>query len=208
MRGPGGPEMRGPWRPGMGPVGMANPPMRGRGMGGDFPKPDLKRVFAHIDKNDDGSLSEKEFVEGMKAVHARLMRARMGDRPGPGWGPAPARVPGPEARPGGRRGRDGGPGRMGPPRPRRDGGDLRAAMVERFKKADKDGDGKISKDEAFGPLKERFEEIDADSDGYLTKEELKNAFEARMKEAREKIAERRGDKKAERAKEKEKKEKE
>lgn len=200
MRGPGGPGMRGPGRPGMGPRGMANPPMRGPGgpgMGGDFPKPDLKKVFAHIDKNGDGSLSEEEFVEGMKAVHARLMRARMGDRPGPG--PGPGFRPGPRGSWGDAPGRPGRPGRGGPDR---DGKDPRAAMAERFKKADKDGDGKLSKDEATDRLKGHFEKIDADSDGYLTKEELKKAFETRMKEAREKIAGKRAEKKAEKAKDK------
>jgi Ca2+-binding EF-hand superfamily protein len=42
-------------------------------------------------------------------------------------------------------------------------------------KMDKDGDGKISKDEAGEKLKENFDTLDADKDGFLSTEELKAA---------------------------------
>jgi Ca2+-binding EF-hand superfamily protein len=42
-------------------------------------------------------------------------------------------------------------------------------------KMDKDGDGKISKDEAGEKLKEKFDELDADKDGFLSAEEIKSA---------------------------------
>ena len=40
---------------------------------------------------------------------------------------------------------------------------------------DTDKDGKISKDEAKGPLVEQFSKIDTDQDNYISKEELENA---------------------------------
>ena len=226
MRGPGGPGMRGPGGPGM--RGPGGPGMRGPGGPEmrDFPKPDLKKVFSHIDKDDDGKLTEEEFVEGMKAVHARLMRAHMG-RPGPGFGPGrgpealrgrrgdrdkgPDRMGrrGPDRGPEGHHGRrgdrdrgprdghfrDGGKGHMSHRRPPRDGEGRRAAMEERFKKADKDGDGKLSKEEAPDRLKDHFEKIDADSDGSLTKEEIKTAIKSHIKERVEKVRKNRAEKK-------------
>jgi Ca2+-binding EF-hand superfamily protein len=44
-----------------------------------------------------------------------------------------------------------------------------------FAEMDTDKDGKISKDEAKGPLEEQFSKIDADQDNYISKEELENA---------------------------------
>ena len=58
---------------------------------------------------------------------------------------------------------------------------IRAKMDERFKAADKNNDGKLSKDEASDRLKPHFEKIDADKDGQLTREELKKAFRAHRK---------------------------
>ena len=48
---------------------------------------------------------------------------------------------------------------------------------------DKDGDGKLSRDEAPPRLAERFSKIDTDADGQLTREELKAAFKAHRKDA-------------------------
>jgi Ca2+-binding EF-hand superfamily protein len=45
---------------------------------------------------------------------------------------------------------------------------------EMFTKMDTNNDGKLSKEEAQGPLKENFSKIDTNSDGYISKEELKN----------------------------------
>ena len=42
---------------------------------------------------------------------------------------------------------------------------------------DKDGDGRISMDEAPPRLAERFEELDRDLDGYLSAEELGRALD-------------------------------
>jgi Ca2+-binding EF-hand superfamily protein len=41
-----------------------------------------------------------------------------------------------------------------------------------FQEMDKNGDGKISKDEATGRLKEQFDRIDADKDGFISTEEM------------------------------------
>jgi Ca2+-binding EF-hand superfamily protein len=47
--------------------------------------------------------------------------------------------------------------------------------LERFKSMDKDGDGKVSREEFTGP-KERFDLLDRNGDGFLTQEEfLSNA---------------------------------
>jgi Ca2+-binding EF-hand superfamily protein len=43
--------------------------------------------------------------------------------------------------------------------------------LERFKSMDKDGDGKVSRDEFTGP-KPRFDVLDRDGDGFLTQQEF------------------------------------
>lgn len=57
---------------------------------------------------------------------------------------------------------------------------------ERFAQADKDGDGKLSKDEAAAMprLAKQFDQIDANKDGYLSKDELQ-AMRARHGEQRQ-----------------------
>ncbi|MCA8997957.1 MAG: HlyD family efflux transporter periplasmic adaptor subunit [Planctomycetaceae bacterium] len=44
-----------------------------------------------------------------------------------------------------------------------------------FNNLDKDGDGKISEDEAPGRMKENFSKLDKDGDGFITKEEMSAA---------------------------------
>lgn len=48
----------------------------------------------------------------------------------------------------------------------------RKSADDMIKEADKDGDGKISKEEAPERLKQAFDKIDADGDGFVTKEEI------------------------------------
>ncbi len=67
----------------------------------------------------------------------------------------------------------GGPGAGGPGGP--GGGAPNPAAM--FKRLDADGDGKLSPEEAPGPLKQNFASADADSDGFLTREELQKAFQ-------------------------------
>lgn len=60
---------------------------------------------------------------------------------------------------------------------RTDKGEKRAAhMQERLKAADKNGDGKISREEAAASLPKlakQFDKIDANKDGFITREEIK-----------------------------------
>ena len=51
-----------------------------------------------------------------------------------------------------------------------------AQMLERIFENDKDGDGKIAKDEASERMQSRFETADTDKDGFLTKDEVKAMF--------------------------------
>jgi len=55
-------------------------------------------------------------------------------------------------------------------------GDRAQKMQERLKAADKNGDGKISREEAAASLPrlaKHFDEIDTNKDGFITKEEMK-----------------------------------
>lgn len=56
------------------------------------------------------------------------------------------------------------------------GGDRDHKMHERLKAADKNGDGKISREEANASLPRiaaHFDEIDTNKDGFITKEEMR-----------------------------------
>ncbi len=70
-----------------------------------------------------------------------------------------------------RPGRPGAPGQDGPRRPR----------LPDFSQFDKDGDGKISKEEAPERMRERFDQMDENGDGFLDKEE-QEALLKRMRE--------------------------
>ena len=58
----------------------------------------------------------------------------------------------------------------------------RPGAVDRFKKADKNGDGQLSLDEVSPKLKKHFKAIDTDADGQLTKKELKTFFKSKAKD--------------------------
>ena len=139
--------------------------------------PDFKAIFARLDTNNDQKLCVEEFTAGAKKMHARIAAhmkkaaARHGDHPKHG---SHARR-GDYKRHGGHA--KGGHGKPSPEMIKK----FRAKMDARFKAADKNNDGKLSKEEASDRLKSRFEKIDADKDGQLTREELKKAFKARHK---------------------------
>ena len=54
-----------------------------------------------------------------------------------------------------------------------------AKILERFKAADANGDGKLSRDEAPDRIKPNFDRLDANGDGLIDLEELKQALAAR-----------------------------
>ena len=122
-----------------------------------------------LDNDGDGELSASEIEAAGKSL---LKLDRNGDgKLGPDeLFPRPA--DGPPGRPG--EGRPGA-GRPGEGRPGSDA----AALGERLKAADTNGDGKLSKDEAPDRLKENFDRIDANSDGFLDETEIRQAFNRR-----------------------------
>lgn len=75
-------------------------------------------------------------------------------------------------RAGGRPPRGGG---GGPPR----GGFDAASIVARIMESDKNGDGKLTKQEAPERMAERFEQMDADKDGFVDKAEIEARFKRR-----------------------------
>ncbi len=116
----------------------------------------MKARFDGIDKNSDGYLD----LEELKPVIERIVK-QMDARGGPrkGKGPKGAKKPG-----------------HGKGRPH-------AEMFRKLKEADKNNDGKWSKEEAPGRMKKNFGKLDANSDGFVDKKELKTAIQARMKQA-------------------------
>ncbi len=117
----------------------------------------MKAHFDKADKNSDGYLD----LEELKPVIERIVK-HMDARGGPrkGKGPKGAKKPG-KGRP-------------------------HAEMFRKLKEADKNNDGKWSKEEAPGHMKEHFDKIDANSDGFVDKKELKTVIQARMKAAAKK----------------------
>jgi Ca2+-binding EF-hand superfamily protein len=57
------------------------------------------------------------------------------------------------------------------------------AILKQLKDADKNGDGKLSKEEAPGPLKEHFDKVDANKDGFADAGELRKAIQVVMRQA-------------------------
>ncbi len=72
----------------------------------------------------------------------------------------------------------------------------RKSAEDMIKEADKDGDGKLSKEEAPERLKQAFDKIDADGDGFITKEEV-DKLRGAMRPNRERKKQGDGDKPAE-----------
>ncbi|MBN4049929.1 EF-hand domain-containing protein [bacterium AH-315-M10] len=131
-----------------------------------------KRIFQRMDRNGDGSISKDEAPDRMpfdqvdsdgdgKVSEAEFTKAWL----------AHAKQRGGQGR-NGSRGQDGEKKDMDRRGGQR-GGDRAAAF---FKRMDKNGDGKITKDEAPERLKRAFDRIDTDGDGSITQEELSKAF--------------------------------
>ena len=159
--------------------------------------------FDELDKNHDGQLDPFELIGGPPApVGVRGERRPEGDRDPAGdrrpeageRRPAGERAPADERRPeAGRRDaeRPADATRREGDAPRREAdggrGERNPEPGAVFKRLDRDGDGKISREEAPEPMKERFAMLDTNGDGFVTQEE----FRAGAREVGEQPRERR-----------------
>jgi Ca2+-binding EF-hand superfamily protein len=130
--------------------------------------PDPKAVFSRLDRDKNNQLNLQEFAAGMRMFHhlhgpAASGRQFSGPRP---WMLMAMR---------GRVGRDvrGWPGPPWSRSPART-----SAVMRRFKAADRNDDGKLSKDEAPEFLRNHFDRMDSDKDGQLSPSELSRAAAA------------------------------
>lgn len=126
-------------------------------------------VLKALDADGDGEISKAEIEGASKALAAldkngdgKLSRDEI--LPNFGGPDAPGR-PRAEGRPG-QPGQPGIAGRFNP-----------EEMIRRLKEADKNGDGKISKEEAPDRMKDNFDRIDANGDGQLEESEVKAMVE-------------------------------
>jgi Ca2+-binding EF-hand superfamily protein len=176
-RGPGpggGPGMRGPG-PGFVPMRMPLIAALDTDEDGEISAEEIKNAveaLKKLDKNEDGKLSREEFMP----------------MPGPGFGPrgeggGPGGPGGPGGfGPGGPGGfGPGGPGRFGPggpggPGQRRPGGPG-PNFVERIMELDKDGDGKVTKEELPEGMQRMLERADTNVDGAIDREEAEKMAE-------------------------------
>lgn len=138
--------------------------------------PRVAENFAAIDTNGDGKVTPEEIRTAMERRRAATAEGsgQTGGGVSPGAG-SPGAQTGPRG-PGGPRGPEGG-------RPSRE--HRRAGADEMFKKADSDGDGVLSEDEAARAspmLAQNFAAMDTNRDGQLTRDEIR-AY--RMKQARD-----------------------
>lgn len=126
---------------------------RGRGPAGmlrSFP------LMLALDENSDGELSEEEIeeaIEHLKELDANKDGKLSGNELAPAGGPGGGRGEG----------------------PRGEGGGNSTELAEQLMKNDKNGDGKLTKDELPGRLQAIIERSDSDKDGVLTREEIINS---------------------------------
>jgi Ca2+-binding EF-hand superfamily protein len=106
----------------------------------------LADYFDRLDADKDGFLSESEVQSGREKM------ARKGPRPGKGGDLKPGDDPKGEKAP-----------------PKKEGAPDFAMMLQRL---DSNADGKISKEEARGPVAENFDRFDANNDGFVSKDEM------------------------------------
>jgi Ca2+-binding EF-hand superfamily protein len=148
-----------------------DPKKKGKPDGGKERDPSV--MFQRLDRNGDGKIDKSEMEAVPERARQFLTRA---DANGDGTITKEEMLGGPRGRPG--KERKGEPGEPPKGRPG-DGGDKKPGKFgggEAFKRLDVNGDGKISKDEAKGPMANAFERLDADKDGFLTQEEARIAF--------------------------------
>lgn len=143
------------------------------------PERDPAKVFADLDQNDDGQISDDEVPEESRRLHKRLLRQADANEDGllsrdefsAGLAGEPAEA-GPEGEDRPRPPREGRPERG----PRADRAKYFEQMQQRLLDMDANGDGKVELDEAPEPFQDRFgrmlEQLDSDGDDALSKEEL------------------------------------
>lgn len=145
-------------------------------------RPDPERFLAYMksqDKDGDGKLSKDEVGERMRENFGNLDRNGDGKLDdvelkqmamGIGRPDEPAgRRPEGERKPDEARRPEGGPDPERRP-------NVLAEAEARFKEADKDGDGKLSKDELPERMREHMDKIDTDGDGRASPAEMREAF--------------------------------
>jgi Ca2+-binding EF-hand superfamily protein len=188
---PGQPQGR-PGQPENRPQGRPGEPMP-QGAPGTFGGP---VIFRKLDRNGDGKISKEELQQAADLFDeldadkdgSIDLRELFGTPPG-GFGGRP-QGPFPPGRPGDApRSRDSAdaaakPADRAEATTEKPKDDVPATTERRRNRAnrdaglrrlDKDGDGKISKDEAEGRLKENFGRLDKNGDGYLDREEMRDA---------------------------------
>ena len=126
----------------------------------DAAQPSQDGLFAILDRDRDGKLSRRE-LEAAGSILARLDRDKDGSLSKREIA-AVASDKAPSSRP-------------SPERSSRER-DSRGGISSYAKRLDKDNDGKITREEASGPIKERFDRLDEDGDGILKVEDIEKAF--------------------------------
>jgi len=133
---------------------------RARPSSRDAAQPSQDALFAILDRDRDGKLSRRE-LEAAGSILARLDRDKDGSVSKREIA-AVASDRAPSSR----------PSRERFSRER----DSRGGISSYAKRLDKNNDGKITREEASGPIKERFDRLDEDGDGILKIEDVEKAF--------------------------------
>jgi Ca2+-binding EF-hand superfamily protein len=128
----------------------------------------FEKMLKAFDKDGDGKLNEEEFVAGMRAV-----QARQGDKSES----SPPKSS--DAKPGESKPADSSDSKDGKSASRRKqlakrlgkGSDA-DKLTQRILQLDKNKDGKISREEAAGPVAEHFDTFDANKDGFVDEAEI------------------------------------
>lgn len=153
--------------------------------------PMLSRDFDRIDANADGKITLDEMRIAMEKRRERMREHGMhGDHRGPG-GPDSKGPPDGKGGPGGSGGKGGPQGMRERPSPEQ----MKARADEMFKRADTNGDGALSLEEAqaASPRMARdFKSIDANGDGKLTRDELDRFAQSRRAQFEERRQQRDG----------------